>query len=89
MHIEHISLGFADLTEILKLYLDKPPKELLEAISQSSNSESPTPKKLSASKQTRIGRDGGAVDWKKKYEEEFDKRSAIEEEYDNFQAQVF
>ena len=35
------------------------------------------------------GSDGGALDWKKKYTEEFDKRSAIEEQYDNLQAQVF
>ena len=35
------------------------------------------------------GSDGGAIDWKRKYEEEFDKRCANEEQYDNLQAQVF
>ena len=54
MHIQHICLGFADLTEIFLTKLDKPPKEqspkkqspkkisknnLLEAISQSSDSD--------------------------------------------------
>ena len=32
---------------------------------------------------------GGAIDWKKKYKEEFDKRFAIEEQYDDLQTQVF
>ena len=54
INIEHICLGFADLTEIFLTKLDKPPKEqspkkqspkkisknnLLEAISQSSDSD--------------------------------------------------
>ena len=37
MHIEHISLGFADLTEIFLNRLDEPPKEL--------SSKEPSPKK--------------------------------------------
>ena len=32
---------------------------------------------------------GGAVDWKKRSKEEFDKRTAIEEKHDNLQAEVF
>ena len=35
------------------------------------------------------GGDGGAIDWKKKYEEELDKRSTIEEQNDDLQTQVF
>ena len=31
---------------------------------------------------------GGALDWKRKYKEEFDKRFAIEEQYDDLQTQV-
>ena len=34
------------------------------------------------------GANGGAVDWKRKYKEEFDKRFAIEEQYDDLQTQV-
>ena len=34
------------------------------------------------------GGDGGAMDWKKKYEEELDKRSTIEEQNDDLQTQV-
>ena len=34
------------------------------------------------------GANGGAIDWKKKYKEEFDKRFAIEEQYDDLQTQV-
>ena len=35
------------------------------------------------------GGDGGAIDWKKKYEEELAKRSTIEEQNDDLQTQVF
>ena len=35
------------------------------------------------------GGDGGAIDWKTKYEEELDKRSTIEEQNDDLQTQVF
>ena len=38
---------------------------------------------------TSSGSGGGAIDWKKKYKEEFDKRFAIEEQYDDLQTQVF
>ena len=31
---------------------------------------------------------GGAIDWKKKYKDEFDKRFAIEEQFDDLQTQV-
>ena len=31
---------------------------------------------------------GGAIDWKKKYKDEFDKRFALEEQYDDLQTQV-
>ena len=31
---------------------------------------------------------GGTIDWKKKYNDEFDKRFAIEEQYDDLQTQV-
>ena len=34
------------------------------------------------------GANGGALDWKRKYKEEFDKRFAIEEQYDDLQTQV-
>ena len=34
------------------------------------------------------GGSGGALDWKRKYKEEFDKRFAIEEQYDDLQTQV-
>ena len=34
------------------------------------------------------GANNGAIDWKKKYKEEFDKRFAIEEQYDDLQTQV-
>ena len=34
------------------------------------------------------GSNGGVIDWKKKYKEEFDKRFAIEEQYDDLQTQV-
>ena len=38
---------------------------------------------------TATPRGGSAIDWKKKYKEEFDKRFAIEEQYDDLQTQVF
>ena len=34
------------------------------------------------------GANSGALDWKRKYKEEFDKRFAIEEQYDDLQTQV-
>lgn len=34
------------------------------------------------------GANGGALDWKRKYKEEFDIRFAIEEQYDDLQTQV-
>ena len=34
------------------------------------------------------GANGGASDWKRKYKEEFDKRFAIEEQYDDLQTRV-
>ena len=47
----------------------------------------------SVSAQTNVGAPscgsrGDAIDWKKKYEEEFDKRSGIEEQNDDLQSQV-